>query len=231
MFLKIKNFFRRKNENYINLFHTKRFLHYKSLGLRLDTVLDIGAFNGDWTKMFKKIFPEANILMIEANTEKEDLLKKVGNYVIALLGKDDDKEVTYFKCKNSTIASGNSIYEEDSIHKFETEKRKTKKLSSIPNVLKKYDLIKLDTQGSELDIIKGSLDIIKNTRFLLLELSLVNYNKGSPLLHEVLSFLNNINFELIDFFEFHYEENKLIQVDGFLKIKNSFLKIFKKNEI
>jgi len=53
-----------------------RLLYYKSLGIKFDKVLDIGAYIGTWKDMFKKIFPESNILMIEANKEKEKILKK-----------------------------------------------------------------------------------------------------------------------------------------------------------
>ena len=56
-----------------------RLLYYKSLGIKFDKVLDIGAYIGTWKDMFKKIFPESNILMIEANKEKEKILKKKVN--------------------------------------------------------------------------------------------------------------------------------------------------------
>ena len=62
----------------------------------------------------------------------------------------------------------------------------------------------MDVQGSELDIIKGGLDIIKNTIFLLLELQTQEYNKGAPRIEEVISFLKDINFEFIDIFDLLY---------------------------
>ena len=57
----------------------ERFLYYKSLGIKFDKVLDIGAYLGTWKDMFEKIFPESRILMIEANKEKEEILKKKVN--------------------------------------------------------------------------------------------------------------------------------------------------------
>ena len=88
----------------------------------------------------KKISQE----LIEANQEKEQALKSKGNYIIALLGSEDNKQVNYYKCKNSQIATGNSIYEENTFHEFKIEKRKTQKLSSISNIQGSYDLIKID---------------------------------------------------------------------------------------
>ena len=176
--------------------HKERLNFYKNQKLDFKKVLDIGAFEGSWTKMFKEIFPQSKILMIEANSDKEDFLKLVGEYKIALLGLNDDQEVDYFKCKNS-IETGNSIYKENTKYKFSPEKRIVKRLSSLLQINDHFDLIKMDVQGSELDIIKGGLDIIKNAKFLLLELQTQEYNKGAPRIEEVISFLKDINFELI----------------------------------
>ena len=63
--------------------HEKRFNHYKNLNVQFKTVLDIGAYEGHWAKLFTSIYPDANVLMIEANTEKENILKQIGNYKIA----------------------------------------------------------------------------------------------------------------------------------------------------
>ena len=54
--------------------HKNRFNYYKNLGLSFVDVLDIGAFEGYWTKNFKEIFPNSNVLMIEANLDKEKII-------------------------------------------------------------------------------------------------------------------------------------------------------------
>ncbi len=66
----------------------RRMQHYKNIGLKFNKVLDIGAFEGIWTNNFKNIYPNADVLMIEANEEKEEILKRIGPYKIALLGKE-----------------------------------------------------------------------------------------------------------------------------------------------
>ncbi len=60
--------------------HLKRLNFYKNKGINFLKVLDIGAFEGNWSKMLKKIFPNAYILMIEANLEKEQKPKNIGNF-------------------------------------------------------------------------------------------------------------------------------------------------------
>lgn len=73
----------------------------------------------------------------------------------------------------------------------------------------------MDVQGAELDIIKGGLPIIKNSKYLLLEMQLLMFNKGAPRIEEVISYLHSIGFKFIDIFDFIYEGSQdLIQIDG-----------------
>ena len=75
--------------------HRKRLEYYRKVNINFNKVLDIGAYEGEWTKTFKYYYPTADVLMIEANTEKESILKEIGNYKIAVLGKTDDEEVNF----------------------------------------------------------------------------------------------------------------------------------------
>jgi len=206
----------------------KRLNFYKKNDINFKKVLDIGAYKGEWKDLFQKIFPESDILMIEANKDKEDILKKKGNYIIALLGSEDGKEVDYFKCTDDKIDTGNSVYLENTSMKFNPEKRKTKKLSSLLDPNDKFDLIKIDVQGSEIEVIEGGESIIKNSNFLLVELSLQNYNEGAPKLLEVINKLNEYNFELIDIIDRNYRNNVLVQIDGIFKNKDKNLIDFNK---
>jgi FkbM family methyltransferase len=199
--------------------HEKRFNYYKSINVDFKNVLDIGAYEGQWSKLFTSIYPDADVLMIEANTEKENTLKQIGNYKIALLGEEDNKEVDYYKCLNG-VPTGNGIYPENTEYQFKPEKRKAITLLTLLGSEKRFDLIKMDVQGSELNIIKGALPIIKNTKYLLLELQTAPYNKGAPQMEEVVSYLHSINFGFVDLFDLMYINNHLIQVDGLFINRN-----------
>jgi FkbM family methyltransferase len=181
----------------------------------IKSVLDIGAHEGYWSKLFQHYFPDADILMIEANEDKEEKLKELGNYKIALLGDVDGKEVDYYKSIDQ-YTTGNSIYKENNnISTFVPKKRKVITLPTLLGSNKSYDLIKMDVQGSELDIIKGAIPIIKDTKFLILELSLLQYNQGSPLIGKVIEELNKLDFIMIDILDFnHSDDTYLIQIDA-----------------
>jgi FkbM family methyltransferase len=192
--------------------HRKRLQYYKDQGSIFNKVLDIGAYEGEFYLMFKEFFPKADILMIEANEEKESRLKSIGPYKLALLGSEDNKEVDYYKCKDG-VPTGNGIYKENTQFKFESEKKKSITLPTLLGSDNGYDLIKMDVQGSELDIIKGALPIIKRTDALLLELQTLEYNKGAPMASDVISYLQGIGFDMVDILNLMYSENHLIQVD------------------
>lgn len=190
----------------------KRLQYYKNIDINFKKVLDIGAYEGQWTKMFKTIYPNADVLMIEANTEKESFLKQEGNYKIAVLGQEDNKEIDYYKCLNG-VPTGNGIYPENTQYKFEPEKRICTTLPTLLGSNEGYDFIKMDVQGAEKDIIKGGLPVIQNSKFLLIETQTVEYNKGAPRISEMVHYLHEIGFELIDIFDVIYDRDCLIQMD------------------
>ena len=65
------------------------------------------------------------------------------------------------------------------------------------------------------------MSVINNTKFLLLELQIIEFNKGAPKFYEVMSFLNKINFEIIDMLDLLYSNNGvLIQIDALFKNNN-----------
>ena len=192
--------------------HRKRLEYYRKVNINFNKVLDIGAYEGEWTKTFKYYYPTADVLMIEANTEKESILKEIGNYKIAVLGKTDDEEVNYYKCLNG-VPTGNGIYPENTDYKFEPEKRKSITLSTLLGSDDGFDLIKMDVQGAERDIIQGSLPIMANTKFLLLELQTVQYTKGTPRFSEMVTYLHDLGFEFVDIFDLKYDRDCLIEMD------------------
>jgi len=202
------------------LSHPRRLAYLRSTGVQLSRVLDLGAFEGNWTKLIKGLYPQAQVIMVDANTGKEDFLRPLGNFHIAVLGDEDGREVDYYKCQDGDAGSGNSIYRENTAFSFAPEKRKCITLSTLLGSADGFDLIKMDVQGAELDVIRGGLPIVRNSRYLLLELQTHNYNLGAPHFEEVVSFLNGEGFGVVDIVDLMYAGDKLIQVDVLFRNKN-----------
>lgn len=162
-------------------------------------VLDIGANIGQFHQLFKQSYPSSFVFSIEASPSCEDHLKNVtSNYLIAMLSKDN-AIYNFYSRKGDPTCTGNSIYKEMtpfySDDQVEILQQDGVKLSDLFTEDSEFDLIKIDTQGSELDIISGGMDLCKKSKGILLEVSLTQYNEGAPLYNEVISFMQNIGFK------------------------------------
>jgi FkbM family methyltransferase len=168
-----------------------------------NSILDIGAHHGEFSKFCKSLWSDVDLLMIEGNDECDSILDKVPfDHCIVLLS-DSNKEVTLYLNPKNLDCTGTSYYKERTRHyKNSIEiKKKTYTLDQV--VDKKYDIIKIDTQGSELDIIKGGLKTIQNCSYLITEVPVLQYNEGSPLFDEIIDYMNNIGFSDYEIIEEH----------------------------
>jgi FkbM family methyltransferase len=168
--------------------------------------LDIGACKGGAIPFILQQLPTLKkVEMIEANELHRPDLEKVSReygipYYIEVIS-DEIKEVTFHldgKGKEST-GPGNSYYLEDTNHYIDTpsEQRITNTLDNIYDDSYVFDLIKMDTQGSELDIIKGGKNLIQRTKAIILEENLYRYNFGAALHAEIKEYMDSIGFELV----------------------------------
>ncbi len=97
----------------------------------------------------------------------------------------------------------------------------------------------MDTQGSELEILKGSINSLKNVLGLEIECEFFHLYENQPLFYEIKDFLEDHDFEFIDFlrtvrWERHkhrYTGQPQISDVLFLKKPNLILEKFKSNEI
>ena len=71
------------------------------------------------------------------------------------------------------------------------------------NKINKIDLIKIDTEGHELEVLRGSTEIMKKLKFILIEFrnDRVFLNYDGRKIHE---FLLKYNFQLIKTFKFPF---------------------------
>jgi len=165
-------------------------------------ILDIGANIGQFHQIAKQTFSDSFVFSIEASKDCESYLKQITkNYYIGLLAKDNI-EYDFYSRKNYSTGTGNSIYREltqfYSDEQIDILKQPGIKLDDLFTDDTEFDLIKIDTQGSELDIISGGMQLCKKAKGILLEVSLTQYNEGAPLYDEVIKFMENIRFKPVD---------------------------------
>ena len=189
-------------------------------------IYDIGAHEGTWTAEVKPIFPNSVYVQFEADLDKKYFLSEYPSF-FEVFGNEDGKLVDYYKTKFQ-YTTGNSIFLENSKHYDVNstciiEKRTMKRIDTVvaEQSLHLPDFIKIDTQGSELLILEGAPKCMANAEVILLEVSLHEYNKGSPLLAEVVAFMNERGFILFDMVDLHYINNVLAQIDCLFCKKDS----------
>jgi FkbM family methyltransferase len=162
------------------------------------SILDIGCNTGQFYREIKQIFPDAYYYLIDGNDQCEEAIKDLNvDYSIALLS-DSIKSVDFYIRKSEPTCTGNSIYRENtSFYDDDQILIKKRTTTTLEHLLtdKTFDLIKIDVQGSEMDIINGAIEIIKQASGIILEVSLVEYNQGAPLKSTVIEFMNNLNFK------------------------------------
>ena len=159
---------------------------------------DIGSCVLHWTRHAKRVWPDTKVILFEAFSHVEFLYKDY-DYHMCVLSDSDDTEVKFYQ--NDMFFGGNSYKKESTTH-FPEDKYILKKTRTVDSIVteKKWempDLIKIDTQGSELDILKGMTNVLKYAKCLLIELQHVQYNQDAPLCDVTIEYLKTLGFHCI----------------------------------
>lgn len=182
------------------------------------TIYDIGAHVGKWTQMMSANLKKTNFVMFDAYPEHKNLHAPARfPYFNVALYKEDDAELKFFVNKKSHHTTGNSFYKENTTNYNEDDfiNVKTKKLDTIISEqnLDLPDVIKLDTQGAELDILLGATEALKYAKIVQCEMSIYPYNKDGVKFSAVNDYLIDQGFLPIGFEDINYSANVLLQVD------------------
>ena len=193
----------------------------KDIILEPNYILDIGAHRGQFYGWAKNVWPWSVVWMIEANEVHEHTLKNMtvgidDEYLIAALG-DEEREVTFYTRSDKPHTEGNSYYKEANYWDIpQLVQESTVMLQKLDDLFEEdfvFELIKIDTQGSELDILRGGKDLVSRATAVILEVSNIEYNLGAPMSDEVVDYMDSIGFEEKMSIGEHYEGDEIIQKD------------------
>jgi len=208
--MKITKIFKRhKMPNYMNFL-----IQMKNSGYQLKTVYDIGAFKGEWSATLKKYYHNVEIILFEGNPEYNEILSNSGfQFFNKVLSNPGREYVDFYNGTNS----GDSYYKETTKH-YDNQTSIKLQSCTLDSIIKKKDLpwpnfIKIDTQGSELDILLGADLILNYVDLIYIECPIIKYNDGAPNISDYLEFFKSKNFIPVDIFEIHRSENTLLQID------------------
>jgi FkbM family methyltransferase len=168
-------------------------------GLKVNSVIDVGASNGSWSRKVKRYFPNASYFLIEANSFHEVELRqyksqcKNVDYILAAAG-DYDGEI-YFNANDpfgglashSPMSSNNISVP---VTKIDTQ---VKERSLLPPFL-----IKLDTHGFEVPILEGAIETLRQTELVVVESYNFQLTPDSLKFWELCNHMEDLGFRPID---------------------------------
>jgi FkbM family methyltransferase len=194
-------------------------LHLVRRELDVRTVIDIGAGNG--TPALRTAFPSVKHLLVEPLEEFLPALRRLASemadadVVLAAAGPVDGEIVLNVHPDlfgSSPLKEG----EATGVNGFErtvqqvTVDRLVAESSAPPPFL-----LKIDTQGYELEVLRGSERVLADTAAILLEVSLFQFFDGGPLLADIVEHLGRLGFVAYDIVDHAYRplDGALAQVD------------------
>lgn len=184
----------------------------RGAGLPLRVVYDVGARHGNWSEYLSRHF-KAEFVLFEANDEHAWRLKERGFRFFTGVLSDRERDVEWF----GKGATGDSYYKENT-SAYDGVEAVTKRATTLDRMIEQHalplpDVIKLDTQGSEIDIMNGATRALSHATYVYIECSLVDYNAGAPQLTDILAYMKSKDFVPCDVCEEHRKGGALIQVD------------------
>lgn len=189
--------------------------HLTSKGYKIDTVFDIGANKGMWTAQYEQILHSAQFTLFEANPNhnRPSNLKQRHNWFNAVLSNPETSEADFY----SIIGTGDSYYKERT-SAYDNIKPLKLPTVTLDTMVKEHSLnlpqlMKLDTQGSELDILRGGSNVLNGTDIIVTEVAILPYNTGAPCFDDYIKFLDGLGFVPMGLEGFHFVDNMLAQLD------------------
>ncbi|HYW73538.1 MAG TPA: FkbM family methyltransferase [Pyrinomonadaceae bacterium] len=177
-----------------------------------EIVIDVGGANGGTATLFAAAFPGHKVFCVEPNARMLPLLKKAEaehpTVVVKplALGRQGG-EATLHVTANNLSSSLNEIDQaelkqtpSDFQARLHEDQQITVRVSTLDEEFPNQQvlLIKLDTQGTEAEILKGGPRTLERTRFVLVEMNNHHLYRNTCQYYEVDELLRNHSFKLAD---------------------------------
>lgn len=173
------------------------FIRKKNLNVK--TIIDVGVGRG--TPGLYEPFENAKKILVEGDPRNklyvECLCKKLPNTVSYMAAAGSEIGKCSFVLPNSSTNSvllnyysgknNDNIVEVDQIT-----------LDSIDKEVNSPCILKLDTEGSELNVLNGSIEILKKIEIIIIEVRTKKHEDSIPGFNEVMEWMNKNNFRFID---------------------------------
>ncbi len=163
----------------------------------INSVIDLGAAKGDWSRMALKLFPNAQVVGVDPLDERKPFLDKLKasdprfDYISAVAGKDDGGTV---ELAVTPDLDGSTI------HGHEGQMR-TVPVHSVDAVvamkgLKGPFFMKFDTHGFEKPILESAEKALAETKYVVMEAYNFRHSPDTLLFHEMIAYMEERGFRV-----------------------------------
>ncbi len=168
-------------------------------GVQVGTILDLGASNGQWSKVGLSQFPKARALLLEPLAERVEELRAFCaghpgvDFVTAAAGQESGEA---------------NFYVADDLDGSGLAQKAGPKTRAVPMTTLDHEvrtrnlpgpfLMKFDTHGFELPILAGATETLKNTSLIVMEVYNFQINENALRFHEMCAHLETLGFRCAD---------------------------------
>lgn len=217
------------NGIYLNTYTMVRKI--KDLGIYPNTFIDVGANRGMLAKTVNYIYPNCKIYSFEPIKNCYVELQTLENSITNLKS---------FNCALSDYTGTADFHESKYDYSSSLLKMAKKHIDAFPYTeessaykvdvhpleyfsnkmeLKSPIILKIDVQGAELKVMQGTGEIANFLDYIICEMSLTELYEGQPLIGDVVKYMSEKGFNLIDMLGLNRntQNKELLQVDGLFK--------------
>lgn len=184
------------------------------------TLLDVGAHLGGFARAMQAAAPGCVATLVEPNPHCHAALAATGCELHRVAASDTGGEATLNLTREWLQSTGASLYRENT----EFFRDEVLEQASVPRARlddlfpnRRFDFIKIDTQGSEMDVLRGAAGLVRQADHVLIEISLVEFNRGGALPEAVFGAMAELGFRPALVTEFHrlrdVRDGGLLQID------------------
>ncbi|NEV93953.1 FkbM family methyltransferase [Psychroflexus sp. YR1-1] len=193
-----------------------------------ETIYDIGANKGTWTKECLKYFPDATYYLFEPQinlkTDLDLLFKKHKNIHLFSVGVGHVNDELNFTMHKRDDSCTFSFSEQEAQNRgFNQIKAPIVKLESFvkENNLKTPSILKIDAEGLDLKVLEGASNLLNNVEIIMVEVGIMNGRiKNSALIMS--NYLDEKGFKLFDITDINRPfSNKVLWLCEFVYIKKN----------
>jgi FkbM family methyltransferase len=175
----------------------------RARGVEIASIIDIGASDGSWTEMCRRVYPESRAILLDANDVHRASLER---YVASRQGVEHKIAAVGPACcdlwfERTPDPFGGRIHSERLKPEWEPLPGTTIDHEVATRGMRGPYLVKLDTHGFEVPILEGAQQTLKNAQLLVVECYPFKIGDGALMFHEFCAWMWERGFMALDITE------------------------------